>query len=175
MARSLGLQHLSTPAVLRDLDEGAGSVRPYIQGEALATLDQQETDLAYSNREDLEDLALYDYLLQYLDRREENLIWTKKENTGQIKAIDHSMTFFHESFAANSEMKGPRLAIAYDNTTARPTLEKTPLPDRLIQKLESFIQNEETVRTELKNYLSNQEVDWVLKRVHEAFERKIFL
>lgn len=177
VAQYLGLEHISMPAVLRSLDSGEGSLRPYIYGRPTDQLSADETDQAYSDHETVEDIALYDFLLQTMDRRDVNLIWEKEiKGKRQMKAIDHSLTFFDEDFTKNfNRDRGPRLMIGYDNTKDPPILKKTPLPDRLVDKLQLFIENEDTIKKSLSDLLNSEEIEGVFVRVNKCLEVRTFL
>lgn len=177
VAQHLNLEHISMPAVLRSLDSGEGSLRPYIYGRPTDQLSSDETDQAYSDQETMEDIALYDYLLQTMDRRDVNLVWEKAiKGKRQMKVIDHSLTFFDEHFTKNfNRDRGPRLMVAYDNSKETPVLKKTPLPDRLVEKLHLFIENGDTIKTSLSELLNSDEIEGVFTRATKCLEAKTFL
>ena len=170
VAKNLNLKYLSFPATKRELKEGEGSVRPYIWGEPLELLSEEDTEAAESNREILEDIALYDYLIQNIDRSPSNLIWNK--DSGSLKVIDHSLTFFSEEYVERWHIKGPRLKIAYD-TNER--LKAIPLPNRLLEKIEQFQANKPEIRQNLSELLTEREINGIFKRTEKLVERKIFL
>lgn len=178
VAQYLDLEHISMPVVLRSLDTGGeGSLRPYIYGKPFDQLSDDEADQAYSDKETMEDIALYDYLLQTMDRRDVNLIFGKEiQGKRQTKAIDHSLTFLDENFTKNfNKDRGPRLMIAFDNSKDPPVLRKRLLPDRLIEKLESFMTREEEIKASLSELLTEQETQGVFNRVAKCLETKMFL
>lgn len=175
VAKTLGLGHITEPVVIRTLNEGPGSVRPYIWGEPLEILTEVEVDKALSNQEELEDFALYDYILQTLDRRMANMIWEEIDGQGKLKAIDHSLTFFDEEFASRYTIKGPRLQVAYDNSNDPPTLKQTPLPNRLLVKINEFISREPEIRHELASSLTSKEINGIFDRAQKTLKHKTFL
>lgn len=171
-AKTLGLGHLTAPVVLRSLDEGLGSLRPYIWGEPLEIISPEARKKAYSRRERLEEIALFDYLLQTIDRRLSNLLWTEDD---KLKAIDHSLTFFNESFAERWHKKGPRLMVAYDNAYEPPHLRKTPLPEKLVGHLQGFVDSEQGVRGKLAELLTEEEINDIFERAQKMLKEGIFL
>ncbi|MCL5406896.1 MAG: hypothetical protein M1429_00125 [Patescibacteria group bacterium] len=175
VAKSLELNHIAMPVVIRSLGEGEGSVRPFIWGESLESLSDEETDQALSNQKTLEELALFDYIIQNLDRRKSNLVWEENVKERRLKAIDHSLTFFDEEFASQFAIKGPRLMIAYDNSADPPTLKNIPLPKELQAKLEILRDNEKTLRNTLSELLTQEEISGIFNRGKKLLERKIFL
>ena len=178
VAQYLGLEHISMPAVLRSLDTGKGSLRPYIYGKPVEQLSADEYDQAYSDQLTMEDIALYDYLLQTMDRRDANLVWEKEiKGKRQMKVIDHTLTFLNEDFTKNfnGRDKGPRLMIGYDNSKDPPVLKKAPLPDRLVEKLQLFTENRDEIRTQLSNLLNEKEIEGLFNRVAKCLETKTFL
>jgi len=180
VAQFLGLEYISMPVVLRSLDEseGEGSLRPYIYGKPVDQLSADETDQAYSDQPTIESIALYDYLLQTMDRRDANLVWEKEiEGKRQMKVIDHTLTFLNEDFTKNFNGKdmGPRLMVGYDNSKDPPILKNTPLPDRLVKKLQLFTENEADIRTQLSSLLNTDEIEGLFTRVAKCLETKTFL
>ncbi|HLB95368.1 MAG TPA: hypothetical protein VJK26_00490, partial [Patescibacteria group bacterium] len=69
VAKGLGLAGITEPVVIRSLNEGPGSVRPYIWGEPVELLPQEKQDEIFGNQETMEDFALYDFILLTVDRR----------------------------------------------------------------------------------------------------------
>lgn len=173
MAKYLGLQHLVMPVVKRELQEGEGSLRPYIWGEPLEILPEDVQYQAFENHETLEDIALYDYLLQTIDRRDANLIWDKDNK--KLKAIDHSLTFFSENYADRWEKKGPRLQIAFDNSVDPPKLKYTPIPNRLMLKIHNFIENKDQICQNLSELLTEEEISDIFIQAQKVQGQKIFL
>lgn len=173
LAQNLGFTRIVSPVVLRTLEAGPGSLRPYIWGDPLGLLPPTTIDKAFQNQESLEDIAFYDYLLQTMDRRLENIILVQNET--QIKAIDHSLTFFDEEFASRYTKKGLRLRVAYDNRTDPPRLKETPLPERLREKLEHLISTEIETKAQLSELLTEEEIDGLFQRARNMLEQKIFL
>lgn len=175
VAKNLNLTHIAEPVVIRSLNEGLGSVRPYIWGEPLEILPEEKIEAAFADSEIVEDFALYDYILQNLDRRLSNIILEESDGLNRLKAIDHSLTFFTEEFASRYEKKGPRLLVAFDNSTDPPTLKKTPLPERLRTKIEESLGNEQEIRRDLSELLTEEEIDGIFNRAQKLFDKKIFL
>jgi len=175
VAKALGLAHITAPTVMRSLDEGIGSVRPYIWGEPLETSSKEKRDEAFKSRSSLEDIALFDYLLQTLDRRFSNLLLVENPSGNQVKAIDHSLTFVSESFASRFHKKGPRLMIAYDNSQDPPKLRRTPLPERLVASLQNLISQEDQITQALSPLLKDQEIQDLFLRAKKALEQGTFL
>lgn len=178
VAENLGMEKISTPAVVRSIDEDKGSIRPYIYGKPVEQLSADETDQVYSDQLTMEDIALYDYLLQTMDRRDANLVWEKEiKGKRQMKVIDHTLTFLNEDFTKNfnGRDKGPRLMVGYDNSKDPPILRKAPLPDRLVEKLQFFTENGDEIRTSLSSLLNKDEIEGVFNRVAKCLETKTFL
>lgn len=176
IAQKLGLDHVSVPTVIRELDQGKGSIRPYIKGQTIASLAEDEIDKVYMQKEDMEDFALYDFVLGYPNRlKQQNMICRKNGEVYDIKSIDHSLTMFSDDFIAQFAINGPRLLIAYNQTSDPPRLKNAPLPERLLEQLETFISGEEETRKSLKDILNSDEITSVLQRAHRALEQKIFL
>lgn len=173
VAKNLGFQHLMMPVVKRELQEGEGSLRPYIWGEPLEILSEDTKDKAFDNHETIEDIALYDYLLQTIDRKEANLIWD--EDNKKLQAIDHSLTFFNENYADRWRKQGPRLQIAFDNSVDPPKLKYTPIPDRLITKTNNFIENKAQICQNLSELLTEEEISDIFIRVQKVQKQKVFL
>lgn len=176
VARNLGMERISTPAIVRSIDGEKGSIRPYIYGKPLDLLTEDEFDQSYSDESSIEDIDLYDYLIQIIDRRDNNLVWEKPVNgQRQVKVIDHTLTFINEQFARRFEPKGPRLRVAFDNSKTPPKLKNKPLPQRLLEQLNNFDQNRAAIQNELSNLLNQDEIDELFRLTGKALEAKTFL
>ena len=177
VAKSLWLADIAEPVAIRSLNEGPGSVRPYIWGEPVELLPQEKQDEIFGNQETMEDFALYDFILLTVDRRPANMIWEETDGQEKIKAIDHSLTFFSEGeeFASRWERKGPRLATAYDISYDPERLKKTSLPDRHLLKLDQFMEKEQNIRQDLAELLTEKEINGIFSRAQKLLEQKIFL
>lgn len=163
----------SLPVVLReDLPEGKGSLRPYIWGEPLELLSSTLKDKALGQRKDVENIAVFDYLLQTLDRRESNLLWTNKEN---LVPIDNSLTFFDEVFALQFHVKGPRWNMAFDTESKVIRLKHRPLPERITSNLQRFLDQEQDCREELSGILTEEEISGIFERTRAVLEAGTFL
>gem|GEM_PF-4734615 len=169
VARLLRIE--SVPVVLRqDLPEGEGSLRPYIWGEPLELLPSEVVDEALNNRkEDVENIALFDYLLQTLDRRNSNILLTKNH---KLLPIDNSLTFIDEVYALRFSVKGPRLRIAFDSETH---LKHTPLPERLITCLENLLDQKAELEEELHELLTKEEISGIFERTRALLNARTFL
>jgi len=173
VAHLLGIE--TVPVVLRqDLPEGKGSLRPYIWGEPLELLPSEVIDEALSRQgEDVENIALFDYLLQTLDRRNSNLLLTKSD---KLLPIDNSLTFIDEVFALQYTIKGPRLRIAFDTQSGEsPRLKHTPLPERLTARLQGLLDKKSGLREKLADLLTEEEISGLFERTRAAIEAGTFL
>jgi len=173
VASLLGIE--TVPVILRDdLPEGEGSLRPYIWGEPLELLPIEVVDEALSSRgEDVENIALLDYLLQTLDRRLSNLLLTR---SNKLLPIDNSLTFIDEVFALRYTVKGPRLRIAFDTKSGEsPRLKHAPLPERLTACLQDLLDKESELREKLGDLLTEEEISGIFERTRAALEAGTFL
>lgn len=176
IAEFLDLEHITMPAVLRTINGNEGSLRPYIYGKPVDILPEEQQNQALSDQSTMEDIACYDYLLQTMDRKNANLIWEKEINgKRQLKVIDHTLAFIDESYAKHYNKKGPRLSVAYDNTKEQGVLKNTPLPDRLIQKLQNFANSRDEIKNSLADLLNQAEIEGVFTRVEKCLNVKTFL
>lgn len=175
VAKNLGLAQMVEPVVIRSLNEGPGSVRPYIWGEPVELVDEEKQNEIYNHHETIEDFALYDYILQTLDRKPGNMILEDVDGQSKLKAIDHSLTFFDEDYSSRWHKKGPRLRIAYDTSSDPEILKKTPLPERHTAALDQFIKNSQNIRDDLSKLLSEKEINDVFNHIQKLSEQKIFL
>jgi len=168
VAKNMGLGYVFTPIIERDIGEGAGSLRPYIWGEIL--FDTSEESMP--PKKEFQDLAFLDFLITAVDRRSENVVVTQN---GRVKGIDNSLTFFGEGFFSNEPPRTSRLKIIFDDSTGRPIFNKVPLPENLLQNLRIFLNQETAIREELSQYLSEDEINGVFRRVHKLLDQEIFL
>lgn len=173
----LSLGHLAVPTIYReDLPEGAGSLRSYIWGKPVDLLSLEEQDTVFSDEELMEDIAFLDYILQTMDRREANMVWTKSWPS-PLKLIDHSLTFFAEDFARQFTVKGPRLMIAYDNQQGPATLRRRLLPGRLKDCIDRFLERQDVIMDQLvaSGLLIDEEIRELFNRAKKIQQEGVFL
>jgi hypothetical protein len=173
----LDLSYLAVPTVYReDLPEGPGSVRSYIWGKPGDLLSLEAQDAIFGNQELMENVAFIDYILQTMDRRDANMIWTKAPQNA-LKLIDHSLTFFDEYFAQQFTVKGPRLMVAYDNQQEPMTLRRRLLPERLRSRLNIFLQRQDFVVNQLveNGLLTDEEINDLFRRSRKIQTEGTFL
>jgi len=176
VAKELGFQEIVFPTVIRqDLPEGPGSVRPYIWGDPLELLPFNDISRISKENPNVEKIAIYDYLLQTMDRRLSNLIVTQNANQESLIAIDHSLTFFHRDYRAQYILNGPRLWVGFDNKQDPPKLKGTPVPVDLFNHLELFLQHKKEIYEKLANLLTSKEIDDMFDNAQQLLEQKIFL
>lgn len=173
--KRINFSQLSVPTIFReDLVEGPGSLRPYIWGKPVDSLTADLQDTIYDDEQLMEDIAFVDYLLQTMDRREPNMIWTDSL-PGELKLIDHTLTFLDEDYSNQFTIKGPRLLVAYDNL--KDILRRRPIPDRLIKVLEQLVDQRDDFTNELlgSGLLNEGELISFYNRVNKMRQMGIFI
>jgi hypothetical protein len=170
--QALGIDHLLTPIVKRELHEGIGSLRTYLWGEPVELLSEQDEEYFFSDELTMEEIALYDYDLQVMDRRPANMLLTLDRRR---KLIDNNYSFLPEVFTRNYTIKGPRLVVAYDNRYDPPRLRQRPIRPELRERSAALITNQDQLAHKLASYLTEQEINDTLLRVRKTIERGIYL
>lgn len=175
VAQYLSFEHISTPAVVREINGEKGCLRPYIYGKPVDILSDEQQDQSFSDTDTVQDIALYDFLLQTVDRRDANLIWEKEVNAKrQLKVIDHPLTFLPDYYTRDDfYLKGPRLAVAFNKDTGR--VKQTPLPSRHIEILENFTAKQDEIKAKLALLLNEKEIEGLFNRVKKVLSSRIFL
>lgn len=174
----LSIKDLVMPVVVReDLEYGKGSVRPYIWGQPLDRISNEEQDLLWKDRELLELIAGYDGVINMIDRRDANLIRLTRSENQSLKLIDHSLTFFDPVFSRLfiNSLKGPRLSVAYHNDQNPPALKESPLSSEWQNRLFYLVEHQEVLRANLKNLLTEKEIDGIVINAQKMLEYGIYM
>jgi len=143
LSRLLGW-NLVPPTVVRDGPQGIGSVQLYI--EPMPDDDEDPREFWGSCREEIERLVLFDHVANNADRKLSHCL---RDRSGKIWGIDHGLTF----------NEYPKLRTVLWQFVGQ------PISPSLVDDLREMQAQEQTVREQLREYLSRAELNALSARV----------